>query len=1020
MAHLTLGLDLGPTSIGWALVDENEGRIVAAGVRVFPEGVDREKSGAEKPKMQQRRSARAMRRQIARRARRKRALRQALVDLGLLPESARRPRTDPQRVAWEDAAGRAADPYTLRARALHERLEPHELGRVFLHLAQRRGFLSNRKADRGRRQEQSELLQEISVLGEKLAGATLGQYLAAQRGDDPRCFHLVRLRGRHTSRQMYRDEFQRIWEAQAGHHPALLTPEARRRIESLIFFQRPLRPPGPGLVGRCELEPRLPRCPRADRRAQRFRLYQEVNNLRVIVPGEGGERPLTAEERAQVLKELRAKKECAFDTLARRLFPQSENVRFNLARGERKKLKGLPTDAALAHPKHVGPAWHKVEEELKDRIVAAIIDDEEPRLRYLLAKAGLDPERAPQLLENTPLEDGYSSYSLHAIKRLLPHLEAGLPLSSRDPSVPGALRAAGYLMPWEHAAQRQELLPPPPFLTNPLVRQALHEVRKVVNAVLRELVCRSNHTLARIHIELAREVRGTAKQRAARTKEMRERERQRARAAERIREEGLHPTRDAITRYLLWAEQDGVCAYSGRPISLAQLLGGEVDVDHILPYSRSLDNSLMNQVVAFCGENAAKGDRTPHEWLAAIDPDRYAQVLQRARRLPYPKYRRFLQREVELDDFFARQFVDTTYITTQVQRYVQCLGADVVCSKGQHTAELRWQWGLDTVLSELPDSPAWQAAADLPPGEKNRADHRHHAVDAVVIALTTRSRLQQLAALRRAGGTAATGEILSEPWPNFRATVRAAIAGIHVSHRPRHRVSGALHEETLYGPTDTPGQFVVRKPLTKLSLSEVDRIRDPAIRRLVTRRLREFKLEPGRGQDKPVPAEVWKEPLCLPSGIPVRRVRVLKRDQTIVPIRGGTAFVKSGAVHHVEIFEVPKGRKTARQGRFVSLLEAHRRLRAREPIVQRTWPERPDARFVGSLAPGDTVLATTDGRERLCVVNTLVSTVNKIGLVPAEDARPSRGRQLFLFTLNTLHAAKVTVDPLGRIRRAGD
>src|SRR5207302_1758993 len=115
-----------------------------------------------------------------------------------------------------------------------------------------------------------------------------------------------------------------------------------------------------------------------------------------------------------------------------------------------------------------------------------------------------------------------------------------------------------------------------------------------------------------------------------------------------------------------------------------------------------------------------------YEWLAVSRPNRYEEILRRADALPYPKARRFGQRSVELTDFFARQFVDTAYITTQVREYVECLGCDVVCTKGQHTAELRRHWGLNTILRD--------DGLDL----TNRDDHRHHAVDAIVIALTTR------------------------------------------------------------------------------------------------------------------------------------------------------------------------------------------------------------------------------------------------------------------------------------------
>src|SRR5690606_10830928 len=123
----------------------------------------------------------------------------------------------------------------------------------------------------------------------------------------------------------------------------------------------------------------------------------------------------------------------------------------------------------------------------------------------------------------------------------------------------------------------------------------------------------------------------------------------------------------------------------------------------------------------------------------------------------------------------------------------------------QLTAELRHQWGLDTILAELPDSPAWQQQSELRAGEKNRADHRHHAIDAVVIALTNRTRLQRLACMCEAGGVRRTGEILEDPWPNFRRDIRDAIAQVNVSRRVERKIAGALHEDTFYGKTDTPG-----------------------------------------------------------------------------------------------------------------------------------------------------------------------------------------------------------------------
>jgi CRISPR-associated endonuclease Csn1 len=361
----TLGLDLGSSSIGWAVVDENGQQIIATGVRVFPEGVERDKQGGEVSKNEQRRTARGMRRQVARRARRKRLLRQALIEVGLLPNATQPAANDLKREPF-----REEDPYSLRRRVLTERLEPYEIGRVLMHLNKRRGFLSNRKTDRAKKKENSEILMEISTLAAELGERTLGQYLAEVQDRDPH----ARLRCRHTRRDMFEREFEAIWRAQQRHHPKLLTeqlkygsmsrqnypckprrskgtsPLARYGLHGIIFFQRPMYWPK-SVVGQCELEPKERRCPRADRLAQRCRLLQEVNNLRLLDTSSAEERPLRLEERDLLLRLLGQKEKMLFDAIRKefcRKLSLPETIRFNLERGDRKDMKGMPTDALLA------------------------------------------------------------------------------------------------------------------------------------------------------------------------------------------------------------------------------------------------------------------------------------------------------------------------------------------------------------------------------------------------------------------------------------------------------------------------------------------------------------------------------------------------------------------------------------------------------------------------------------------------------------------------------------------------
>lgn len=1100
-----LGIDAGPNSIGWALIDEGEGRIVDLGVRIFPEGVDNFDTKKEKSRNEDRRIARGMRRQVARRARRKRILRQALIEANLWP-------SDPA----EQAKLEALDPYELRARAVDPAAPPlsrHELGRAILHINQRRGFLSNRKRDAGDKETQG-MLAAISSLAKEMEDEkkTLGRFLH-DRGaqfDHERPRDGCRIRNRHTHRQMLADELDAI----AKRHPDILTDklmhgrvgrqdlkpiQPRRRagelkgltplqafgIRGIIFFQRSLYWPK-SMIGLCELEPKQPRCPRADRRAQRFRMLQEVNNLEYIDPDTRQEQKLTAEQRALLLSKLATREKMDFNTI-RKALGFLESVKFNLEKGERSNLKGHVTDHRIAAK--VGKDWHKRPETEKTAIVETLIDperDDDEAEEQLVKKYGFTADEADALL-SIDFPAGYLRLSRKAIDKLLPHMERGLVYMDDDESN-SAMHAAGYVRRDQLQRRIFDELPDParvhdsPIgdIPNPVVRRALVELRKLVNAILREQRRKRSDRKWRpdaIHIEMARDVKQGERARREYNMKLREREAMRDAAAQKLRENRIKVTRDAINRYLLWQEQEHICVYSGEPISFAQLFGGEVDVDHILPYSRCLDDSLMNKVVCFRKPrnglgNHEKGQRTPYEWLSDGQPAVYDAVCQRARKLPWPKYRRFIQKELELDKFIARQLVDTSYIARATAEYLCCLvdhRHDVLGLKGQLTAELRHQWGLNDILN--------QESSDV----KSRDDHRHHAIDAVVVALTDQSRLQQLTRIRKAGGVRETGEALDAPWEGFRDELAEKVRRVNVSHRVQRKVAGPLHEDTLYGPVHQEngqrieGAFVVRKPLANLSPNEIDLIRDERVREAVKRRLAEHGIEIGRGK-RATPA-VWAKaigdpnnPVRLPPsakrlreqpdalGTPIVRVRVLRNEQTIQAIRGNghTAYVKPGSVHHLSLFEYQENGKTKREAIFTSMLDATDRLKrqqqrlaearrriekqtgeklaprdprlgremrriARElPLITRTHPTRPDARFLFSLSRGELVLAEVDGREELLVFNTAASTSQQMWFFHHADARPRAKRKVYSFMPNTLKARKVTVDYLGRIRWAND
>lgn len=688
----SLGLDLGPNSVGWALIEEDPqkgvGKLIDMGVRIFPEGVDLFDTAKEKSKSETRRVKRGMRRQYKRRRRRKQLLVAALTSCSLWPAG-----DDERRNAF------SKDPYELRAQGLDRKLEPFEIGRVLLHLSQRRGFLSNRKKDAGDKEAEGMLAEINANEDERVARGykTVGAMLAAKANS---LRHEARqendhVRKRHLARRQIVDEFLTLWESQKIFHPNLLNdkvlygdlgplkvrnpksgkdelsinprlavrrndPRRKRKSEldafglfGIVFFQRRLYWPR-SVVGQCELEPNQKRCPKADRQAERFRILQDLNNLRYF--DDGDEVSLSQGQREAAMALLATKERVTFDELRRKL-NLLEGVRFNLERGNRSSLKGMVVDTRLA--KVVGKKnWHDRDEDEKTAIVRLLLNDqvdENHKISRLNSQYGFTIEEAEELVAKD-LGTGYANLSRKAIQRLLPHMERGLTYQAKSDPELSAIHAAGYTRRDElHRHLFGQL---PDFtrlkpsecrlgdIPNPVVKRALVELRKVVNAIIREY-----GKPDQIHVELARTVQVGSERRKEMSKRMRDREKLREGAATEIRNHGEAVRRESIIRYLLWKEQKSECIYCGKPLSMNQLFGGGVDVDHILPKSRSLDDSQMNKVVCHRKCNDEKGQQTPYEWLAAGKKDQYDSVLQRAAALmkqgliPYAKYRRFQQKD---------------------------------------------------------------------------------------------------------------------------------------------------------------------------------------------------------------------------------------------------------------------------------------------------------------------------------------------------------------------------------------
>jgi len=1033
-----LGLDLGVESVGWAVIDlDQDGTpcgIRRAGVRCFDSGVEGQiESGRDHPRNTKRRKARLQRRQLWRRARRHGKLFGVLQRAGLLPPGPGRSSEDRHKLLFdldrslagrypadEDRAAAQLLPYRIRAKALDEPLEPFALGRALYHLGQRRGFLSNRKAVKDA-DEEGQVKAAIGELRRKMqqaAARTLGEYFAGLDAEEER------VRGRWTSRQMYEEEFEAIWSAQAPHHAAL-TPELKREVHDAIFRQRKLKSQK-GLIGFCELEPECRRAPWACLDAQRFRFLQRVNDLEVIAP-DGEIRPLTAQERDKLINALDTGGDLTFAAIRKLLgLNKPRGYSFNLEEGGEKKLVGNRTAAKFVAAIGKG-RWADLSEADRDRLVEDLLSFEktDPLVQRLIRAWGFSEAEAVQIAE-IQLEPDYCRLSRRALRRVVPLLERGEHYATTRKKLYGDRLAE---------AETVDLLPPvadaSAELRNPVVKRALTELRKVVNALLRRY-----GKPALVRVELARDMK---RSRAAR-KDASQRNRQNERAREEAKKKILvelgneHPSRADVEKLLLAKECGWHCPYTHEEISMATLLGPspQFDVEHIIPFSRSLDNSFRNKTLCYHEENRTrKRNRTPVEAYAGSA--QWDEILGRVRKfkgsMAAAKLRQFQLKEIP-EDFASRQLNDTRYISRLAGEYLGLLyggrtDADgklrVQVSSGPVTAYLRNRWGLNAILGEGP--------------RKERTDHRHHAVDAIAIALTSPSTVKLLSdAAQRADAWGGRLFVpIDPPWDGFLDQARHAVDAICVSWRVDRRVAGALHKETLYGKShpapDARGRPVecrhLRKPLVDMSIGEIDSIVDDQVRWMVQGKLQQL---------GGTPKQAFADPANLPyfrtkDGriIPIRKARIRQNVTTVeLAGRGAPRFVAPGDNHHMEIVAATDAKgHTKWEGHLVTLMEAARRARSGEPVVRRDHGR--GKKFLFSLANNDYVVMEHHPGE-VQLYRVVVITESQVEFRLHTDARPTTvvkkipGARVRRSPGKLLEAKarKVAVDPLGNILPAND
>ncbi|MEM6665405.1 MAG: type II CRISPR RNA-guided endonuclease Cas9 [Pseudomonadota bacterium] len=1030
-----------------------------------------------------RREARGARRRRDRYLKRRQRLLDLLTRTGLMPadEEGRK------QLLGETEDGKGGDlsasVYALRAKALDHALSPHRLGRAVFHLNQRRGFKSNRKTDKTN-DDKGKIDTAISALEAQrveMEARTYGEFLHMRR------LAGLSVRARMTadgtgyefypSRAALEHEFDTIMRRQKGYHPDILTDDVIDEVRETIFYQRPLKPVKPGKCSYNLLEDRLPK---AHPLFQRFRLLKEVNELAIV--GEDQQHAkLTPDQRNALVTALRTgltkKGQMPFSKL-RRVLKLGKEVRFNKESDNRKALDGDVVYFRLSQPECFGNRWATLSVDEQEQITEKLRTEGDPEalFQWLRDEWGLDREAA-QAVANATVPDGYGRLGPSALTALIDALENetdengfviteaaaairvyGRTNSEADPNRKGVDELPKY----QEVLERH--IPPgtgdesDPYdermgrITNPTVHIALNQLRRVVNAVVKK-----HGRPCRIAIEVGRDLKLNEKAR----EEVNRTIGKNTRDAERRSEELVNTFKVADTGYhrlrlKLWEElnakpENRVCIYCGKAIAGHMLFNGDTDtdIDHILPYSRTLDDSQSNKVLCCTPCNRAKKNRAPAvvpQWQAG-----YSEILARATTLPKNKQWRFaedaMQRFGEEEGFLARQLTDMQYISRLALTYLAHLydyeepGPDGVFRRhgrvralpGRMTEMLRRYWSLNELLH---DHNLVGANVSKP---KNRLDHRHHAVDAIVIACTSRALIQKLQTASGQAeevGAERVARRIDPPWATFREDARQAVNAITVSHKPDHgtvsrkglatgrgQTAGKLHNETAYGltgETDAKGNDLVvrRVPITSLKPADILKIRPNAHGHS---QLRDRLLEASRNlTGKDFEAAILDFVRNDPVFRGVRRVRLIEPLKTI-PIRDATGRAYKGykgdSNYSFDVWRRLDGKWVTE---VVSTFDAHQP--NWQSMVKR---DHPTARKILSLKQGDCVAIEPDGEKRriMRVVKFKEGQVcladhNEAGsLKSRHESKEDAFRYVFLSasSLRKNKARQVRVDEIGQV-----
>jgi len=933
--YITLGLDIGIASCGWALVDFEQGQILGAGTWGFevPEVPKTRESKAV-----QRRVARGQRRRLRRRRQRMREIRKLLQKNGLL-ETAKAP------ADIKSQSKPLLDPWPLRAEGLDRLLTGEEFAAILIHIAKHRGYRSNSKSEKSTNapSEDKKVLAGLAAMEEKSARyRTIGEMFALdeefadkKRNRDGDYSHTV-------ARKLHEDEIKLLFKRQREVGNQFADEPLEKAYSSLAFDQLPLQG-SEKLLGKCPFEPDEYRASLQAYSFEKFRFLTKLINSRIDDGSRNG-RSLTKEELAKAVADFgKSSAKITWKTLVR-LIGLPKGASF-IGVGDKamgsdvaRNSKGCAFGSYTLYKVIGESAWNSLVQtpQILDDIIHILtfleeVGEIEQRLKKLL----LEPVIHDAIMQGID-EGAFAGFSkaghisTKAARNIIPGLLVGKTYDK-------ACELTGY----DHARENIADLH---TLTNPVAKRATIETLKQVNALVRHFGFRPG----RIHIELGRDVGKGPDERGRIDKGIQDRtttkEKARKAFCELIGKQDC--SNGELERYELWKEQKHECMYCYPRATIApdDLCDGRnaSQVDHILPRSESHDNSWHNKALCCTKCNQDKKRRTPYQWFGDNDArwDEFefrVKAMHGEKLIKGFKIRNLLMKNFEerKQGFIERSLNDTRFAARVIQNELLNLFTDeekdgtrrILARPGAITGTLRYIWGLNRLKYLSGEN-----------GKKERIeDERHHAVDAMVLAACSENTLQRLTRAMQTQNTGYGDPIrhidFPPPWPGFLDQVRAARKTAPVARSENRRARGAGHQATTRQIRHEDGLRIVyeRVSIASMTTAKLDQIKDPDRNRDVIDALHEW-----IAVDKPADNLPRRNNGHLIKKVTVRAEKNPKTERSGFAV--GKGLVDNGEMVRLDVFE--KGKKF-----YLVPIYTH------QVADRQNWPEPPNGALPTKTTP---------------------------------------------------------------------